>query len=50
MGVPESYPLPDNYNEAYHLFGDGVAVPVVRYLERNLLRPLFALSQVADAA
>ncbi len=23
MGVPDDYPLPRNYNEAYHLFGDG---------------------------
>ena len=34
MGVPDDYPLPTKYNEAYHLFGDGVAVPVVRWLER----------------
>jgi len=40
MGVPDDYPLPSNYNEGYHLFGDGVAVPVVRWLERHLLRPL----------
>ena len=24
--------LPENYNEAYHLAGDGVVVPVVRIL------------------
>ena len=23
--------LPNNYNEAYHVAGDGVAVPVVRF-------------------
>jgi DNA (cytosine-5)-methyltransferase 1 len=41
MGVdPSDYPIPANYNEAYHLFGDGVAVPVVRYLEQHLLYPL----------
>ena len=40
MGVPDSYPVPANYNEAYHLFGDGVAVPVVSWLEQHLLRPL----------
>jgi DNA (cytosine-5)-methyltransferase 1 len=40
MGVPDDYPLPAKYNDAYHLFGDGVAVPVVRYLEERLLRPL----------
>jgi len=40
MGVPDSYPLPCSYNEAYHVFGDGVAVPVVRWLEKYLLSPL----------
>ncbi len=40
MGVPDNYPLPGNYNEAYHLFGDGVVVPVVAWLEKHLLRPL----------
>lgn len=38
MGVPEDYPLPARYNDAYHLFGDGVAAPVVRYLEERVLR------------
>jgi DNA (cytosine-5)-methyltransferase 1 len=50
MGVLEDYPLPEKYNDAYHLFGDGVVVPVVSWLERNLLRPLAgrkALEQVA---
>jgi DNA (cytosine-5)-methyltransferase 1 len=37
MGVPDDYPLPERYNEAYHLFGDGVAVPVVRWLGEHLL-------------
>jgi DNA (cytosine-5)-methyltransferase 1 len=40
MGVPDSYILPVKYNEAYHLMGDGVVVPVVSWLERHLLRPL----------
>jgi DNA (cytosine-5)-methyltransferase 1 len=44
MGVPDDYPLPERYNDAYHLFGDGVAVPVVRYLEREVLRSLVAPS------
>ena len=35
MGVPENYPLRRNYNEAYHLFGDGLVVPVVSWLERH---------------
>ena len=42
MGMPEAYVLPKNYNEAYHLLGDGVAVPAVGFLEQTLLRPLLA--------
>ena len=37
MGVPDRYPLPARYNDAYHLFGDGVVVPVVRWLSEHLL-------------
>jgi DNA (cytosine-5)-methyltransferase 1 len=40
MGLPDAYQLPVNYNEAYHLTGDGVAVPVVRYLAEHLLEPI----------
>jgi DNA (cytosine-5)-methyltransferase 1 len=40
MGLPEDYILPENYNEAYHLTGDGVAVPVVRFLAENILGPI----------
>lgn len=39
MGIPESYTLPERYNDAYHLAGDGVAVPVVKHLSVNLLEP-----------
>jgi DNA (cytosine-5)-methyltransferase 1 len=44
MGLPDSYVLPENYNEAYHLTGDGVAVPVVRHLAEHLIEPLVASS------
>lgn len=40
MGLSENYKLPNNYNQAYHLTGDGVAVPVVRYLAEHLFEPL----------
>ena len=42
MGLPEKYKLPENYNETYHLAGDGVAVPVVRFLAANILEPILA--------
>jgi DNA (cytosine-5)-methyltransferase 1 len=50
MGVPESYPLPVRYNDAYHLFGDGVAVPVVAWIEKHLLRPLASLGRLERVA
>lgn len=37
MGLPEDYLLPDRYNDAYHLLGDGVAVPVVRHIREHIL-------------
>lgn len=40
MGVPESYKLPERYNDAYHVFGDGLVVPAVSWIERHLLRPI----------
>ena len=40
MGVPDTFWLPDRYNQAYGAMGDGVAVPVVSWLARNLLDPL----------
>jgi DNA (cytosine-5)-methyltransferase 1 len=32
MGLPDSYVLPSNYNDAYHLAGDGLAVPAVSHV------------------
>ena len=40
MGLPDSYILPRNYNDAYHLAGDGVAVPAVEWLQRHVLTPI----------
>lgn len=45
MGLPDHYALPSNYNEAYHLAGDGVAVPVVRFLAEHLLEPLLTAAR-----
>ena len=42
MGLPDDYNLPERYNEAYHLTGDGVAVPVVRHMARHILFPVLA--------
>lgn len=40
MGLPESYQLPQRYNDSYHLLGDGVVVPVVAHLREHLLEPI----------
>lgn len=45
MGLPDSYKLPERYNDAYHLTGDGLVVPVVTFLAASLLEPLFAMEQ-----
>lgn len=50
MGLDESYKLPKNYNEAYHLTGDGVAVHVVRHLADQLFEPLLGVDDAAQAA
>jgi len=46
MGLPDSYKLPNNYNEAYHLTGDGVVVPVVRHITKHLLEPILGFAEV----
>ena len=50
MGLDEDYKLPKNYNEAYHLTGDGVAVHVVRHLAEHIFEPLLGLDEPARAA
>ena len=50
MGLDESYKLPSNYNEAYHLTGDGVAVPVVRHLAHHVLGPLMKTADTVELA
>ena len=50
MGLPDDYALPENYNEAYHLTGDGVAVPVVRFLAKHVIEPVLLNSVDARQA
>lgn len=40
MGLSDDYVLPRNYNEAYHLTGDGVVAPVVRHIADHIIEPL----------
>jgi DNA (cytosine-5)-methyltransferase 1 len=50
MGVPDDYPIPEKYNEAYHLFGDGLVVPVVAWLNEQLLFKLARAAAAREAA
>jgi hypothetical protein len=45
MGLPEAYKLPANYNDAYHITGDGVVVQVVRYLATYIFEPILSLDK-----
>lgn len=45
MGLDDDYRLPKAKTSALKILGDGVAVPVVKFLSENLLVPLLAASQ-----
>lgn len=49
MGLPDSYALPTSATAGLHVAGDGVAVPVVRWLAETLLEPLLAPAAVIAA-
>jgi DNA (cytosine-5)-methyltransferase 1 len=42
MGLDDGYRLPPRYNDAYHVCGDGVCVPVVRHIAATILEPILA--------
>ena len=46
MGLNDTYKLPKRYNDAYHVAGDGVCVPVVGYLAEKLLEPILATNSI----
>jgi DNA (cytosine-5)-methyltransferase 1 len=50
MGLDDSYKLPKRYNDAYHVAGDGVCVPVVRHLAQNLIEPVIGATATLQAA
>ncbi len=49
MGLPDDYRLPQGSTAALKLLGDGVAVPVVRWLAEHLLEPLVGYRIPASA-
>ena len=48
MGLPDNYELPENYNDAYYLAGDGLVVPVVRHLATHVLEPVLVAMTEAE--
>lgn len=50
MGLSDAYKLPKNYNAAYHLAGDGVVVPVVRWLSTHVFERILSSDGKAFAA
>ncbi|MBO6235233.1 MAG: DNA (cytosine-5-)-methyltransferase [Schwartzia sp.] len=40
MGAPDSFMLPGTYNDGYYAMGDAVALPVAKYIGKNILLPL----------
>lgn len=50
MGLPDSYRLPASQTAALQVVGDGVAVPVVRWLAEHLLEPLLGEADRGSAA
>jgi DNA (cytosine-5)-methyltransferase 1 len=50
MGLPDSYKAPADRTAAYNLIGDGVAVPVVRFLAQHIFEPVLQASTAARRA
>lgn len=50
MGLPDDYVLPEKYNDAYHLLGDGVVAPVVRHVADSIIEPLLERRAFSSAA
>lgn len=45
MGLSDSYRLPKRYNDAYRLAGDGLVVPVVRFIAEKVLEPVLCFDK-----
>ncbi len=45
MGLDDSYKLPERYNDAYMLAGDGLVVPAVAHVARYIIDPICTLGR-----
>ena len=50
MGLSDDYILPIKYNDAYHLMGDGLVVPVISHLTQHVLNPIAKGVQLIPSA
>jgi DNA (cytosine-5)-methyltransferase 1 len=50
MGLPDGYRLPAHAGEARSLCGDGVVVPVVRFLAERVIEPALGVAAPVEAA
>ena len=50
MGLSDRFRMPERYNHAYQVAGDGVAVPIVSYLNRVLFQPILHAARHRDVA
>ena len=50
MGLNDNYVMPTRYNNAYKVAGDGVVVPVVKYLDQQIFQPALQLACLRDVA
>lgn len=48
MGLDDDYVLPERYNDAYHVCGDGVCAPVVRHIAAHILEPILNENRAAE--
>jgi DNA (cytosine-5)-methyltransferase 1 len=48
MGLDDNYVLPERYNRAYHVCGDGVCVRVVRYTAEHILEPMLLNRETSE--
>jgi len=50
MGLSDDYQLPERYNDAYHVCGDGVVAPVVHHLAQHLIEPILDDADILSLA
>lgn len=50
MGLGEDFQMPERYNAAYKVAGDGVVVPIVKLLESQIFQPVLKAKRLSLAA